>query len=350
MLLAAATTPLWAEINIQYPSAGDQLMIMETPIAADSIINNVEIKFKNGKASYKPLSGPAQITLLDGRNRVFTAYIASPAEKLNVTIPSDGPVEFKGSTLMNDISSIIALEYPIEQEYSLINTGNAQADEATVNALLAKYYAAHEDFIAKHPDSPAAPYALLALTENDFLDGYNALTPLARQSIVMPVVERQKTRVEKQMEMDARIAAMQNGTFAAPQFTLPGLDGNPISLSQYKGKWVVLDFWGAWCRWCIKGFPQLKEAYKNYDGRFEVIGIDNRDSLDRWRSAVQQYELPWVNVYNDTDTPEGTTLLEQYAIQGFPTKVIIDPEGIIRHITVGEDPAFYDTLNTLLTK
>lgn len=131
---------------------------------------------------------------------------------------------------------------------------------------------------------------------------------------------------------------------AAPDFTLNDMNGRPLSLSNLKGKWVVLDFWGSWCPWCIKGFPALKEAYKEYDGKIEVLGIDCGDTEEAWKAAVEKYELPWLQVYN----PKGTDLTSQYGIQGFPTKFIIDPEGRVANVTVGEDPAFFDVLKILV--
>ncbi len=61
---------------------------------------------------------------------------------------------------------------------------------------------------------------------------------------------------------------------------------------------------------------------------------------------MEKYKLPWVNVYN----PEGTTILSDYAVQGFPTKIIVNPEGKIANITVGENPAFFDTLAKLINE
>lgn len=130
----------------------------------------------------------------------------------------------------------------------------------------------------------------------------------------------------------------------APDFTLNDINGKSLSLSDLKGKWVILDFWGSWCPWCIKGFPALKEAYKQYDGKVEVLGIDCGDTEEVWKEAVKKHELPWLQVYN----PKGTDLTSKYGIQGFPTKFIIDPEGKIANVTIGEDPAFFDVLKTLL--
>ena len=131
---------------------------------------------------------------------------------------------------------------------------------------------------------------------------------------------------------------------AAPNFTLNDINGKPLSLSDLKGKWVVLDFWGSWCPWCIKGFPALKEAYKEYDGKIEVLGVDCGDTEETWKASVAKHELPWLQVYN----PKGTDLTAQYGIQGFPTKFIIDPEGKVANVTVGEAPAFFEVLKSLV--
>ena len=93
-----------------------------------------------------------------------------------------------------------------------------------------------------------------------------------------------------------------------------------------------------------QGFPALKEAYKQYDGKVEVLGIDCGDTEEAWKESVAKHELPWLQVYN----PKGTDLTAQYGIQGFPTKFIIDPEGRVANVTIGEDPAFFDVLNSLV--
>lgn len=138
--------------------------------------------------------------------------------------------------------------------------------------------------------------------------------------------------------------AQQTQKVKAPGFTLEDINGSQLSLSDLKGKWVILDFWGSWCPWCIKGFPALKEAYKEYAGKVEIVGIDCRDSKEVWKAAVEKYELPWLQVYN----PDSSDLTSQYQIQGFPTKFIVDPEGNIANVTIGEDPEFFTVLKELV--
>ena len=155
-----------------------------------------------------------------------------------------------------------------------------------------------------------------------------------RQQAEAPAAETTAVKEAATVEADGPVA---------PDFTLNDLSGKPLSLSSLRGKYVILDFWGSWCGWCIKGIPQMKEYYQKYAGKFEILGIDCNDSEEKWKAAVEKYELPWLHVYNTRDSK----VLEQYEIQGFPTKIIIDPEGKIVKTIIGEDPAFYTFLDEL---
>jgi len=138
----------------------------------------------------------------------------------------------------------------------------------------------------------------------------------------------------------------QGAVSEAPDFKLNDLQGQPLSLSSLRGRYVVLDFWGSWCIWCIRGIPKMKEYYEKYNGKFEILGIDCNDPEDKWRAAVKEHALPWLHVYN----PKESTLLADYGIQGFPTKIILSPEGQVAKTFLGEDPAFYDYLDELFGK
>ena len=146
-----------------------------------------------------------------------------------------------------------------------------------------------------------------------------------------------------QAEKEAEAAKKQEAGLEAPAFTLNDINGKPLSLASLRGKYVILDFWGSWCGWCIKGFPKMKEYYAKYKGKFEILGIDCNDSEDNWKAAVKKHEVPWLHVY----CPEDASVEEDYGITGYPTKIIVDPEGKIVKTIVGEDPAFYTLLDEL---
>ncbi len=151
------------------------------------------------------------------------------------------------------------------------------------------------------------------------------------------------SQIEERKKAAEEAAKKQAAGVEAPDFTLNDLDGKPLKLSSLRGKHVILDFWGSWCGWCIKGIPQMKEYYNKYKGEFEILGIDCNDSDQKWRDAVKKYELPWLHVYN----PKSSSVLSDYGIQGFPTKIIIGPDGKIVKTIVGEDPSFYTLLDEL---
>ena len=74
----------------------------------------------------------------------------------------------------------------------------------------------------------------------------------------------------------------------APDFTLPDVQGEPFTLSALfgKGRDVVLDFWGPWCGWCVKGIPRMKTYYSKYESRVEFVGVDCNESEQDWREGL----------------------------------------------------------------
>ena len=131
----------------------------------------------------------------------------------------------------------------------------------------------------------------------------------------------------------------------APDFELPNLQGSTTKLSSLRGKYVVLDFWGSWCVWCIRGIPNMKTYYAKYKDKMEILGVDCRDTEDKWKAAVEEHQLPWLQVRCPDEQLQ--TIAAQYNIEGFPTKVVIDPNGKLIKTVVGEDPEFYNYLDQL---
>ena len=129
-------------------------------------------------------------------------------------------------------------------------------------------------------------------------------------------------------------------------FCLKDIEGKQFRLSSLRGKYVVLDFWGSWCYWCMKGMPEMKKYYARYADRLAIVGINCGDTEAKWKATVAKHELPWINVY----CPDGDDLLTEYDIQGFPTKIVISPDGKIINGVCGEDKSFYQCLDELLSE
>jgi thiol-disulfide isomerase/thioredoxin len=158
----------------------------------------------------------------------------------------------------------------------------------------------------------------------------------------------EETAVTDATEATEAPAATADGDLMAPEIELPDLQGNPKKLSSLRGKYVIIDFWGSWCVWCIRGFPAMKAMYAKYKDRLEILGVDCQDSERKWRTAVEQYELPWLHVRCPDEKMQ--ELAGMYGIEGFPTKAVVSPEGKLLKVVVGEDPGFYTYIDQLLSK
>ena len=135
-------------------------------------------------------------------------------------------------------------------------------------------------------------------------------------------------RTELEKGRQARIGAM------APDFTKKQLDGKLFRLSQHRGKYVLLDFWGSWCGSCRASHPHLKELYEKYkdDVVFVGVGCERNKDLEKawkiWEKAIQDDGMTWTQVFNN-EPGNKCDLSEIYNLYMFPTKILIDPEGKI---------------------
>jgi thiol-disulfide isomerase/thioredoxin len=118
----------------------------------------------------------------------------------------------------------------------------------------------------------------------------------------------------------------------APDFSFTSLSGEHVSLEDLRGKVVLLDFWGTWCGPCVESVPDLRNLHKKYskDPSFVLIGISSDRDDEVWREFTVANKMVWPQ-YRDKDR----RILRAFDIRSFPTYVIIDHEGIVRHRSVG---------------
>lgn len=352
-IIATGAASADVTINFKALPEGGNVTVVTLPIAdmqksraerrAATIVDTLTID--NNKLVFPLAKEAAQYSIeLGDRNSV--GFFAAPGENISVDINSLNPFDYtmKGSQLVDGMQTMNSKTAPIIEQIRALRQQES-SDQAALEALYDSYYKVFTDFIAENPKNVAVPYALISLGGEDLINNFDSMTAEAKNSIIMPMVSAQYKNAVERQEQEKKQQALQSGDVEAPAFTLKNPEGKDVSLSDFKGKWVIIDFWGTWCPWCIKGFPALKDAYSKYAGKLEVIGVDCNDSEEQWKNGIAKYELPWVHVYKpETDRK----ILEDYYVQGFPTKVIVNPEGKIANITVGENPEFFNILAGLI--
>ncbi len=124
----------------------------------------------------------------------------------------------------------------------------------------------------------------------------------------------------------------------APEIIGEDLDGEPFRLSDYRGKVVMLDFWGHWCPPCRRMYPHERHIVRTLSGLpFALVGVNSDRSLETAKNSVRDDKLPWRNFWNG---PEGTAgpIARQWSISQWPTIYLIDGQGVIRYKGIqGED-------------
>ncbi len=287
----------------------------------------------------------------------YMATMAMPGEELKITGSLDNYV-IDGSAYYKSLEQARKVTASFEEGLkNLQRDYEAQlkqgANRDSLEEVIDKAYqemrntvsAASLKYIKAHPDDEASQYLLHEVNVADYKEAIAALSPAVREGRLKSMIDNFAARSQKTLDREEAKKKVAEGK-VAPDFTLKSIDGKNISLSSLRGKTVVLDFWGSWCIWCIKGMPKMKEYYAKYKDKLEILGIDCNDTEQKWRDAVKKHELPWLHVRNEGN-PDVTVL---YGISGFPTKIVVDPKGNISKVVIGESEDFYKYLDETLGK
>jgi peroxiredoxin len=114
----------------------------------------------------------------------------------------------------------------------------------------------------------------------------------------------------------------------APDFTMNDTTGNPVSLSSFRGKYVLVDFWASWCGPCRAENPNVVKAYNEYKGKnFTILGVSLDKTKDAWEKAIKDDHLAW-NQVSDLQYWDNAAA-KLYGVQAIPANFLIGPDGKI---------------------
>ena len=207
-----------------------------------------------------------------------------------------------------------------ESEKVLTVTGSALNDLYAQNAPLTRQDGYSIDsLVSAHPASAVTPYFVV----KDFayklnLEEMKALRAKLDASLDGTMYVNQIDDFIKRME-NIQVGAV------APDFTLPDVDGNPVTLFGLRGKYVLIDFWASWCNPCRKSIPGLKDIYKEFaDKGLEIISISIDKRNEDWQKALNEEQLPWPSLIDTKNVSK-----EKFDVRAVPTFFLVDENGMV---------------------
>jgi peroxiredoxin len=369
LLLASVPSLLFAQITVPDPftitghignlNAPARAYLFYT-LGANKVIDSAVIV--NGEFSFTgKIIYPENSYLVIDHNGVGVAKLGNTPDVLNFFVEkgiynimgkdSAATARVEGSAL-NDENHDLKLELkPLEEPtrklYTEANSAppEKQNDPTFRNALTAKAKAIQDQqkailkrFVTTHPDSYMSIFTinLMGPHSNDPMELDRLYKGLSSQ-----LQDSEPGKTLKHAIDQAKVTGI--GAIA-PDFTQNDADGKPVSLSAFRGKYVLIDFWASWCGPCRQENPNLVRTYNKYKGKnFTVLGVslDRPDGKADWLKAIKTDGLVWTQVSDLNFWSNKVAVL--YFIGQIPSNFLLDPNGKI----IGKDLRGQDLDNKL---
>ncbi|SIO54541.1 redoxin domain-containing protein [Chitinophaga niabensis] len=322
-----------AKIYLQYSVDGTQKL-------DSSALTNGSFSFKGDVAN--PVKGYIRVNYNPAIPKGYTQYdlLSVYLEKGTIIVNSKDSLQHavvKGPQLNKDNQQLEAdLKSVNTKQRALTDNYYSQSTEKRKDSVAAAAFkTSYEElgderkkvlrtFIDKHPKSLVALDALRSWA------GY-AFDPEQAEAVFNTLDASVRNSVDgvKYLERIQRVKATQIGQIA-PDFIQNDTTGNPVKLTSFRGKYLLIDFWASWCGPCRAENPAVVKAYHEYkDKNFTILGVslDQPGAKDKWLKAIADDKLAWTQVSDLAFWKNAVA--QQYAINAIPQNFLLDPSGKI---------------------
>lgn len=220
---------------------------------------------------------------------------------------------------------------------AFMTNGNDPGTLALINGLNNEFNEYSKAFLQRNSASPAVLLVEGRVDPNKEFELLkqirDQLRPVMPNSVFYQELRR-KVDNQEQMQVALRMQAQQQQQMntllaegrVAPEIRQQTPDGDTFALSQLRGKYVLIDFWAAWCRPCRMENPAVKKVYDKYHRKgFEILGVSLDQSREAWVGAIQADGLPWKHV-SDLGYWNNAAA-QEYGVSSIPFTVLLDREG-----------------------
>ena len=324
------------EFNIsgKVENVGDikKVLLYETDQLIDSAFLNENSEFK-----FRRVSPDANFyTIVVGeKNFLVVAKNGDELEFKTNYIDSTNTYTIEGSDDSGKISDFnkISNDYgkiyqQIQSDYARLIESNPAAKDSIYNVLMPKFQANMDKFsetafkfAQDNKDNLAGFFAASSVDQNKY------------EQVLIAYAEEIKPKFPNNKAVQSFVTKMMGikpvsvGQMA-PKFELPSPEGKVIKLADFKGKYVLLDFWASWCAPCREENPNIVKQYNAFkDKGFTVLGVSLDDNNNAWLKAIKDDNLSWAHV-SELKRWDGQ-VSTQYKVEGIPASFILDPSGKI---------------------
>lgn len=328
---------LWASVSeAQNPVTNEFLLSGEIKDSKEKIVylyytnkNGSKVRdsswLQNGHFSFSGSISEPTFALLKANTEVISDF-----ENKNIAPLFLEPVNMTAKVVYDRFREMSLTGSNTHDEYMALGKKRKYINENYSDSLYERHSKLAEEFIFNHKDSYISAYELSQFRGrwpgNSVQYLYARLNPTVQNSSYGKEVKSFLN------ELDANSEGRKSSDFIAND-----LRGKILKLSDFKGKYVLLDFWGSWCVPCRESNPHLIELYKKYSGKgFTIIGIATEyEQTDvKWKQAIQKDGTDiWYNVLSGPlpGSSEQFTkdIAGMFGVHVFPTKLLIDPCGHI---------------------
>lgn len=322
------TGKIYIKYNLYGPNITDSILVSKAPL-------EYKIAAKNPTQVTLSYSPDVNVNKKTDLKDVRLIYIENGTALINIK-DSIRTASISGMPIIDSYEHYLNHIKPAEVQFANIKKEyDALTKEQKANLAYTKPIFDKQDELAQFRKKLLSQYILdnpNSLFSTHGLRGiYHLLLPEEFDKLFNVLsVENQNSTVGIMLKDFLKASQIAGVGRMAPDFTQNDVNGNPVKLSDFKGKYVLLDFWASWCGPCRAENPNVVKAYQQYkDKGFTVLGVslDSPNGKNAWLKAIEADKLEWTNVSDLKGWKNEASTL--YMVRAVPQNYLIDPNGKI---------------------